>query len=82
MQAEGVAQPAQQGADDFFRRGMFAADARHVPRATSFSQAVPIHGGNLTAKNAKNTEKCELTRKNEARLVQRLKSFLKNKEQL
>jgi hypothetical protein len=61
---------------------MFAADAAHVPRAARFGQAVSIHDGNLTAKNAKNTEKSELTRKNEARLVQRLKSFLKNKEQL
>jgi hypothetical protein len=40
VQAEAVAQPAQQGPDNFFRRRVFAADAAHVPRTACFSQAV------------------------------------------
>ena len=40
VQAEAAAQAAQQGADDFFRRRVLAANAAHIPRAVCFSQAV------------------------------------------
>ena len=43
MEPEAVAQPTQQGADDFFRRRVLAADARHIPRTACFGQTVPIH---------------------------------------
>ena len=62
VQAKAVTHSAQQGPNDFFWRCMFATNTRHVPRTTSFSQAVPIHDGNLTAKNAKNTEKRNINR--------------------
>jgi hypothetical protein len=33
----------EQRADDAFRRGVFAANAAHVPTAAGFAQTIPIH---------------------------------------
>ena len=43
MEAETVTHFVEQGADDFFRRRILAANARHVPRTAGFRQAVFIH---------------------------------------
>jgi hypothetical protein len=43
MQPEAVAKSVQQGADDEFGVGMFAAYAAHVPTAAGFGEAVFVH---------------------------------------
>jgi hypothetical protein len=50
VQAEAVAQPVEQGTDNFFRRRVLAADAAHVPGTAGFGQTIPIHERILTAK--------------------------------
>ena len=40
MDSEAVAEAVEEGADDFFGRGVFAADAAHVPGAAFFGEAV------------------------------------------
>jgi hypothetical protein len=43
VQSETVAEAVEQGADDEFGVGVFAADAAHVPTAAGFGEAVFVH---------------------------------------
>jgi hypothetical protein len=47
VKPEAVAHFVEEGADDFFGRGVFAADAAHVPGAAGFGEAT-AHGRRLT----------------------------------
>lgn len=43
VEAEAVAEAVEQGADDEFGFGMFAADPAHVPTSAGFGEAVFVH---------------------------------------
>jgi hypothetical protein len=43
VEAEAVAEAMQEGADSFFGRGVFAADAAHVPGTAFFCEQVFVH---------------------------------------
>ena len=43
VEAEAVAEPMEQGADDDLGFGVFVTDPAHVPTATGFGEAVFVH---------------------------------------
>ena len=60
MKTKSVSHAMEQGADDAFGRGVFAANAAHVPTASRFAKAVPVHNLNSPKSNVQSPESSEV----------------------